>query len=351
VAKRILIVDDNPVTLDLLTLLLDGEGFDTIQANNGQDALEKVRLEFPDLVILDVTLSGMDGYDVCNELKKSNFTKQIPLIIITSDTSLPGKSEVANLPSDEIIAKPYRNQELLARISNLFHIKQLEEDLLISSKELLTIRRALKTTTGELDKTRQDTIYSLLVAMETRDRYTSGHAKNVSSMCVSVAKTMHFDARSLEHLEYASILHDVGKIGVPYNILMKPGKLTTEEEEKMRKHPIISADIIRPIGFLERIIPIILHHHESVDGSGYPDRLRGDQIPLESRIIAVVDAYHAMVSDRPYRQAMPVERAFDILKSASGTQFDPDILNIFLSIMQSQPVDVIEQVNVIEPVA
>ncbi len=338
-AKRILIVEDNPSTRNLLTLLLEGEGFETIQAKNGQDALEKVRNEFPDLVLLDVMLSGMDGYDVCHELKNDNFTRLIPLVIITNSEGIPEKANALDSFADDYITKPFRNQELIFRINSRLRTKALEEEILVSNKSLLTTQRAIQATTRELDKTRQDTIYSLLVALETRDPYTSGHAKKVSKMCVDVARAMDFDEKSLEYMEYASILHDVGKIGVPYNILMKEGKLSPEEEREMRKHPLISAEIIRPIGFLERIIPIIRSHHESFDGSGYPDGLKGDQIPMEARIISIVDAYHAMVSDRPYRRAMPVSRSINILQSVSGTQIDPDVLKIFFDLLEAENIE------------
>ncbi len=332
--ERILVVEDHAGTLDLLTRLLQKEGFDVIRAANGEDALLTLKNELPDLVLLDIVLTGMDGFDVCRTIKGDPVYRNIPVIMCTAKDTLPDRLKGAEFGADDYITKPFNNCDLVSRIRLHLRLRRTDEQLLMTVHQLQLTRKAQQEQAQTLERGRLDTINALMAAVEAKDPRTSEHARNVAEFCHVVAARMGFDRRSLTNLRYASLLHDIGKISVPTEVLAKENRLEKEELEIIRRHPEISAEIIRPVSFLRRIIPIIRHHHENVDGSGYPDGLKGDEIPLESRVLAVADAYDAMTSDRPYREAVSRERALTLIAERAGTQFDADIVNIFAEVMR-----------------
>ena len=333
VSERILVVEDHAGTLSLLTTLLQKEGFDVIGAGNGEDALRILKNEFPDLVLLDIILTGMDGFDVCRTLKTDPLYRNVPVIMCTSKDTMPDRLKGAEFGADDYVAKPFNNRDLVKRIRLHLRLKSMEEQLMITAHELQTARKALHEQTRAMERSQLETIHSLLAAVSAKDHHTGEHAQNVADLCKTMASMMGFDKRSLLNLQYASILHDVGKIAVPTSVLAKENRLEKEELEIIRRHPEISAEIIRPVSFLQKVIPIIRHHHENVDGSGYPDGLKGEEIPLESRILAVADAYDAMTSNRPYREAITRERALTLISERAGTQFDADVVNVFVEVM------------------
>ena len=197
-------------------------------------------------------------------------------------------------------------------------IHRLENRLHLVNRELQQLRREKRRQSASLERAYVDTIHCLLAAAEAKDPYIKGHAHKVGEVARMIGERMGFDSQSLDNLEYASLLHDVGKIGVPLEVLSKKGRLAREEMEAIKTHPEISVEIVSPVGFLERVVPIIRHHHENVNGTGYPLGLSGEQIPLEARVLAVADAYDAMVSDRPYRKPLEHWRAVEIIAERAG---------------------------------
>ena len=331
--KRILVVKDHPDTIGLLTDMLEEEGFDVVRAQNGEQALEILTNDSPDLIFLDITLSGTDGFDLCRQIKSDPLKQHIPVMMSMLGGRSVERRREDDLTPDAFISKPFAEGDVVGQIMALLKIKTLEDRLLLVSRELRKTRRKHLKQGEDLEKAYLDTIHCLLAAAEAKDPYTSGHSYKVTEIARMIGKRMGFDSRSMTNLECASLLHDVGKIGVPLTVLNKKGRLAREEMELIKRHPDISVDILSPVTFLERIVPIIRHHHENVDGSGYPIGLVGDQIPLESRILAVADAYDAMVSDRPYRPRLENERALQVISERAGSQFDADIVGVFLQIV------------------
>jgi putative two-component system response regulator len=347
VSERILVVEDHPRTLDLLTRILQKEGFDVIGVANGEDALLALKSELPDLIFLDIMLTGVDGFDLCRAIKIDPLYKNISVIMCAAKDSPYDEMKEGKFGADDYITRPFNNSDLIARIRLHLRLRRAEEQLMMIAHQLQSARRAQYEHTRALERSRLDTINTLMAAVTAKDPYTSEHGRQVANLCHGVAVHMGFDRRSLENLNYASLLHDIGKIGVPKEVLAKENRLEREELEIIRRHPEISAEIIKPVLFLQRVVPIIRHHHENVDGSGYPDGLNGDEIPLESRILAVADAYDAMTSNRPYRDAISRERALTLIAERAGTQFDVDIVNIFTEVMSEKK----ESVPTVETVA
>ena len=333
-SDRILVVEDHAGTLDVLTKLLQKEDFDVIRAGNGDDALKILKTEFPDLILLDIMLTGIDGFDVCRTIKGDPVHKNIPVVMCTGKDTAPDRARSAEFGADDYINKPFNNGDLVARIRMHLRLKRMEEQLVMTARELQNARRMLHEQTQLSEQAYLDTVNALLAAVAAKDPYTSQHAQKVAELSEAVAQKMGFDKRSIINLHYASLLHDVGKIGVPMYVLGKEDRLEKEELEIIRRHPEISAEILKPVSFLQRVVPIIRHHHENVDGTGYPDGLKGDEIPLESRILAVTDAYDAMTSNRPYRDAITQDRALTLISERAGTQFDIDVVNIFNEVIR-----------------
>jgi putative two-component system response regulator len=329
------VVEDHTGTLDLLTKLLQKEGFDVIGATNGEDALKILKSEFPDLILLDVMLTGIDGFDVCRSIKSDPIHKNAPVVMCTARDTAPDRAKGGEFGADDYIAKPFNNGDLVERLRLHLRLKRTEEHLITTARELQKTRRILHEQSQAVEQGQIDTVNALLAAVAAKDPYTSQHAQKVAELSELVAEKMGFDKRSMANLHYAGLLHDIGKIGVPMYVLGKEERLEKEELEIIRRHPEISAEIIKPVLFLQRVVPIIRHHHENVDGTGYPDGLKGGEIPLESRILAVADAYDAMTSDRPYRDAITQERALTLIAERAGTQFDAEVVNVFTGIIRA----------------
>ena len=334
-SDRILVVEDHAGTLDLLTKLLRKEGFDVIGAGNGEDALKILKSEFPDLILLDIMLTGIDGFDVCRIIKSDPVHKNIPVVMCTVCNTALDHVKGAESGADGYIAKPFNNRDLVERLRLHLRLKRTEEQLIATAREFQDSRRLFHEQAQSVEQGHLDTINALLAAVAAKDPYTSQHAQKVAELSETVAEKMGFDKRSMLNLHYAALLHDVGKIGVPMYVLRKEDRLEKEELEVIRRHPGISAEILKSVSFLQRIVPVVRHHHENVDGTGYPDGLKGEEIPLESRILAVADAYDAMTSNRPYRDAITQERALTLIAERAGTQFDIDVVSIFTEILRA----------------
>ena len=290
---RILLVDDDALALKLLVAQVGSLGYDILTATSGEKALEVVRGTDVDLVILDVMMPGLNGFETCRRMKGNEATRQVPVILLTALGEAESRLKGIECGADEFISKPANKEELLARTRSMVRVRRL-------NRSLVSLENAL---------------ISLANAVEAKDNYTLGHTQRVSTLAVALGANMGLEDSDLQALRLGGILHDVGKIGVPEEILNKPGPLSDDEWKLMKGHAEMGYNICLPL--LESIGPaldIIRHHHEKLDGSSYPDGLRGNDVSRMARIMAVVDCYDAMVTDRPYRAGMPNRKALEVLR-------------------------------------
>ncbi len=312
---RILVVVDEEIVVDLHKRMLEKDGYEVIGASNGAEALELVASEMPDLILTDVFMPEMDGLELCGELKKNEQTNLIPVIMVTAVDDYDNKIRGIEIGADDYLAKPVRSRELHARVKSLLRIKTLTDNL----------------------ESAETVIFSLANAIEAKDHFTKGHIDRVSLLAVSLGVHIELSRFETGTLEKGGALHDIGKIGVKDIILLKPGRLTPEEFEEIKKHPETGEKICRPLNSLRPVLPLIKHHHERYDGSGYPSGLVGEDIPLLARIMAIVDVYDALTSRRAYRDAMTHEQAMRILRSETGDgKFDPDLFGRFEELIESR---------------
>ncbi len=310
---RILAVDDSEENLRLIQALLSVAGYEVVTASNGQDALLKVEQESPDLVLLDAMMPKMNGFEVCSRLKGKEETRLTPVVLVTPADEPEYKVRGFEAGADDFLTRPIHSVEFLARVRSLVKAKRLND-------QLVSV---------------EDTILALATAIEAKDPYTEGHIERVTRYALSLGGEVGLSLWELELLRKAAILHDVGKIGVSETILLKPGPPTEEEWGQLRSHPVVGEKICLPLK-QDRLIPeVIRHHHERYDGSGYPDGLAGEDIPLAARIMAVADAYDALTSDRPYRRRLSKEEAIQILKQEAARQFDPKLVLAFVSMLDT----------------
>ncbi len=327
----ILIIDDNPDILKLMHFLLKDE-FDLLLCNSGRKGLAMLRENIPDLVICDVMMPEMDGYSFCREVKSDPSLKHIPIILVTARAG--SEMLVAGIDSgaNDYLAKPFDADELKARVRSLLRTRTIEEALALANHNL-------KVRTDDLvDRQRillLAMVKSLVSTIEAKDNYTKDHSLRVSRYSMALARKMGFADHELKDLELAALLHDVGKIAVPEEILHNTCKLTDSEFAQIKNHPVNGALIIKPITEFNNVASIIIAHHEHYNGKGYPNALYKDDIPIGARVMAIADAYDAMTSERPYRTALSHNFTLKEIVRCSGSQFDPGIVDIFLGIHDS----------------
>jgi putative two-component system response regulator len=286
--QRVLVVDDEPGNVSLLTRLMTGLGYQVRSASNGELALAEVARERPDLVLLDVNMPKIDGFEVCRRLKRDSATRLVPVVLITGLTASADHIRGIDAGADDFLTKPFNVPELEARVRSLTRLKRY---------------------TDELDSA-ESVILSLGLTIEARDPSTLGHCEHLAQYASVLGSHLGLDDDERVALDRGAFLHDVGKVGVPDAILLKPGFLTPSERALMEQHTVIGDRLCGELRALERVRPIVRHHHERLDGSGYPDHLKGDAIPLLAQIISVVDVYDALKTTRPYRTALSTEEAF-----------------------------------------
>jgi putative two-component system response regulator len=317
----ILIVDDEPTGRQTLESILDGQGYQLEMAENGSQALEKARLLLPDVILLDVMMPGMDGFEVCRRIRNDKTLAEIPVIMLTALDDKRSLLDGLDAGADDYITKPYDRFELRARLIGITRLNRY--------RKLVEERANIEQAHLELLSAYDATIEGWSRAMDLRDKETEGHTQRVTTLSEKLAILAGVNESELTFVRRGALLHDIGKLGIPDSILLKTDKLTDEEWEIMRRHPQYAYDMIHPIEYLRPAIDIPYCHHEKWDGTGYPRGLKGEEIPLSARIFAIVDVWDALTSDRPYRPAWDKERTLKYINEKSGTHFDPRVVELF----------------------
>ncbi len=325
-SSTVLIVDDEYSGRETLQSVLEGEGYELIMAENGLQAIEKAKAYQPDVILLDVMMPGMTGFEVCERIRSDPQVAEIPIIILTAlddrDSLLTGLKSGA----DDFISKPFDRFELRARLIGITRLNRFHK--------LVDEREKLQQAHQHLLDAYDATIAGWSHAMDLRDRETEGHSQRVTELTLKLAKAFGIQDNELTHIRHGALLHDMGKLGIPDSILQKPDQLTNEEWVVMRKHPQLAYEMLYPVEYLRPALDIPYSHHEKWDGTGYPRGLKGEEIPLAARIFAIVDVWDAITSDRPYRPAYSIEQALSHIREQSGKHFDPQVVDVFFKLVR-----------------
>jgi len=318
VTGTILVADDQASNRELLEELLTAEGFKVASVSNGAAALEQLSVIPVDLVLLDVMMPQLTGFQACERIKAHPDTYLIPVILITALSDKQDRIEGIKAGADDFLTRPVDRTELLARVRSLVKLKLRTDELERAESVLFTLARSI----------------------EGKDPYTHGHCERLAEYSARLGEQLNLPEEELVALRRAGIVHDVGKIAIPDAILLKPGRLTPEEWTVIREHSVIGERICAPLKSFRHVLPIIRHHHEKRDGSGYPDGLRGDAIPVTARVLQIVDVYDALTTDRPYKKAFSITDALQTLKQevAQGW-WDPHIFDQFERLVRNGTAD------------
>jgi len=331
---RILILDDEPAVCQLLSERLTLDGYDCATSTDIQDGRSRLAAEGFDLIISDLYMPGMSGLELLKEVR--TLDPRLAFIMCTGEDDVRTGIESMKRGASDYLVKPLQLDAVAASVQRALEKRHLEVELEQHRqhlKEMVDQRtRQLLTAKDRIEQTYDETLAALGGALELRDIETQGHSRRVTHYCLEMARAMHCSRDELQTIARGSFLHDIGKIGVPDAILLKPERLTKEEKALMQTHARIGYDLICNILFLARPAEIVLTHQERYDGTGYPQGLQGEEIPLGARIFAVADTLDAMTSDRPYRAGLPFSTARDEIVRQAGKQFDPDVVQVFLTI-------------------
>ena len=288
---KILVVDDMSANVEFLKTLLTREGYMVVTASNGEHALQMLEHDQPDLVLMDVLMPRLSGFEVCDRIKQNKATRLTPVVLVTALSETGDRVRAINAGADDFLTKPVNPHELKARVRSLIRLKRYTDDL----------------------DSAESVILSLALVIEARDAYTDGHCQRLAGYATALGAAIGLPENQLAALYRGGYLHDVGKIGIPDAVLLKAGALTAEEYAQIQQHPVIGDRLCGQMRSLRQVRPIIRHHHERLDGSGYPDRLKGDAIPLVAQIMGIVDVYDAVTTSRPYKAAATPEQAYEEL--------------------------------------
>ncbi|MDJ0736728.1 MAG: two-component system response regulator [Nostocaceae cyanobacterium] len=311
---KVLVADDHAASRMTVVALLAMEGYEVIEADSGSSAVELVAQKQPDLVLLDVMMPEMDGFEVCQLLKQNEHTRLIPVIFITALNDRRSRIRGIEVGADDFLSKPFDRVELAARVKSLVRQKRLNEDLDHAEQVLFSIARAI----------------------ESRDPNTGDHCERLVKLGKAFGEYLNLSRNQIRDLMWGGYLHDIGKVGIPDAVLLKQGKLTPEEWEIMKQHVLIGEKICQPLRSMQGVVPIIRHHHEHWDGSGYPDGLKGDDIPYLAQIFQIIDIYDALTSERPYKKAFTKEEALLLIsqETAKGWR-NPKLMQQFADFIRS----------------
>jgi putative two-component system response regulator len=313
--QSILVVDDNEANALLLKQMLTSRGYSIIAVHNAVEAEAEIQREAPDLILLDVVMPGKSGYELCRELKQDSNTRLIPVVMITGLSDREDRLKGIEAGADDFLTKPISSEELFARVNSLLKLKEFTDEL----------------------ETADSVLCTLGLSVEARDPYTEGHCERLARDASDLGRFLGLGEESIIALQRGGYLHDLGKIAVPDEILKKGTDLTPAEWEIMKKHPVTGEAICRPLKSLRRVLPIIRHHHEHSDGSGYPDGLRAGEIPLLPRILQVVDIYDALRTARPYKPALGHEPAALTMRTeARNGLWDEELVSEFFSMLDKR---------------
>jgi putative two-component system response regulator len=321
---KVLIVDDESAARTALEALLRREGFDVRDASDGPSALAECGSFRPDVILLDILMPGMNGFEVCRRIKATPETRLTPVVLITGLSATEDRIAGINAGADDFLSKPIDINELLARTRSLLRLKQYTDEL----------------------ENAEAVVFTLAHSIEARDPYTHGHCERLADMSARLGARVKIPDEDIKALRWAGIVHDIGKVAVPDSILLKPGPLTPGEWDLMRKHSVVGERICAPLKSFRPVLPIIRHHHEKRDGSGYPDGRSGEEIPLAARILQLADVYDALTTNRPYRTAVPSDEALQIMDDeAKLGWWDQELFNKFRDMIRdgrtaSNPEDV-----------
>jgi putative two-component system response regulator len=314
----ILVADDQAANRELLEELLTTEGFKVVSASDGAEALDQLGKAAIDLVLLDVMMPHLNGFEVCQKIKANPETYLIPVVLVTALSDKQDRIEGLRANADDFLTRPVDRAELLARVQSLLKLKQR---------------------TDELERA-EAVLFALARSIEGKDPYTGGHCERLAEYSAALGQRIGLAEDQITALRRAGVVHDIGKVAVPDSILLKPAKLTSEEWKLMQEHPVVGERICAPLKSFRLVLPIIRHHHEKLDGSGYPDGLRGENIPVTARVLQIVDVYDALTTVRPYKPAFSVPDALQTMKAevAKGW-WDPHIFDQFERLVRSGTAD------------
>jgi putative nucleotidyltransferase with HDIG domain len=319
--RRVLIVDDDHLVRDALRFALEDAGYDVWAVAHGADALAVLESQAVDIVLSDIFMPGMNGFELLKQIRQRR--PDVPVILVTGFGNIEMARQALKEGATDFITKPYNVSEIPILIERNLMRHTIESSRTRDLQE--EVRRSYRAT-----------LEALLAALDTRDTETEGHSERVAAYTMLIAQQLNLSEVELQHIEHGALLHDIGKIGVPDHILYKPGPLTPEEWEVMKQHPVIGYKMCMKIEMLRPAAPIVLHHHERWDGRGYPYGLNGAEIPLGARIFAIADTLDAMTSDRPYRKALSFAQAREEIERCAGSQFDPELVRVFLELPEEQ---------------
>jgi putative two-component system response regulator len=322
VTGTILVADDQAANRELLDELLTTQGFRVVTVPDGAAAVEELTRTQVDLMLLDVMMPHLNGFEVCQKIKSNPETYLIPIVLVTALSDKKHRIEGIEAGADDFLTRPVDRTELLARVGSLLKLKYR---------------------TDELERA-ESVLFTLAQSIEGKDPYTHGHCERLSDYSARLGEHLGLAQDQIVALRRAGMVHDVGKVAVPDAILLKPGKLSEQEWKLMREHPVVGERICAPLKSFRLVLPIIRHHHEKLDGSGYPDGLRGDAIPITARILQIVDVYDALTTERPYKRAFAITDALQTMKEevAKGW-WDPHIFEQFEQLMRSGTADSLSQ--------
>jgi len=310
---RILVVDDLAENREILVDLLGAEGHVLDTARDGEEAVEKALAAPPDLILMDVSMPRLTGFEACRQLKADERTHLVPIVLVTGLVAREDRIRGIASGCDDFLTKPVDAEQLLARTRNLLRTKSLVDEL----------------------EAAENVLVSLATALDAKDNYTRGHSERVARYAEALGAAVGLGRLERRNLHRAGLLHDIGKIGTSLDYLRKPGPLTTEEYAEVKKHPVIGFEICRPLRTMAPLLELIRGHHERLDGRGYPDSLRGDEVGVSLRCLTISDVYDAITSDRSYRPALPRDRAFQIMRDeASAGMWDARLIDLFFDKVQ-----------------